>query len=272
MFDNLLARPNNLPFRRLWWKTWYNNFGNANFFGDLNIVFMNYGYADLLTDAKQLTLNKADDKEHYCLKLYHHVANAIPLEGLDVLEVGCGRGGGSSYIQRYLKPKKLIAVDFSKNNIKLCHQNHSVPQLQFSIGDAESLTFDDSSFDSVVNVESSHCYGHMERFFAEVFRVLRPNGHFLFADFRPKEAIETTENHLEKCGFEIVKKEIITPNVLKAMDLEEVRKNAIIQNNIPKVLHGLARWFVASKGTPVHQAFQTGKMEYLCYILRKKHN
>jgi ubiquinone/menaquinone biosynthesis C-methylase UbiE len=269
MLNNFLARPNNLPFKKLWWKSWYNNF--ANFFGDMNIVFMNYGYAEL-SNTQQLSLNTIDSKERYCLNLYHHIASAIPLEGLRILEVGCGRGGGSSYIKRHFKPRKVIGIDFSVNNIKLCRQTHFVPNLQFMIGDAEKLGFQDSSFDTVINVESSHCYPHVEKFFSEAYRVTRPNGHFLFTDFRPKEAIESTEKSLEDCGFQIVKKEIITANVLKAMDLEEERKNLLIKTNIPKFLHPMAHWFVASKGTPVHEAFKTGEMEYLYYILRKPGN
>ena len=49
-------------------------------------------------------------------------------------------------------------------------------------GDAESLPFGDEMFDAVVNVESSHCYGSTPAFLAQVKRVLRCGGHFLFAD------------------------------------------------------------------------------------------
>jgi fatty-acid O-methyltransferase len=43
-------------------------------------------------------------------------------------------------------------------------------------GDAENLPFPQVSFDAVINVESAHCYGSIERFLAEVHRVLRPGG------------------------------------------------------------------------------------------------
>ena len=51
-------------------------------------------------------------------------------------------------------------------------------------GNAESLPFADESFDAVINVEASHGYPDFPRFLAEVARVLRPGGHFLYADFR----------------------------------------------------------------------------------------
>lgn len=35
------------------------------------------------------------------------------LKGQNVLEVGCGRGGGLSYISRYLTPNLCIGIDYS---------------------------------------------------------------------------------------------------------------------------------------------------------------
>jgi ubiquinone/menaquinone biosynthesis C-methylase UbiE len=57
--------------------------------------------------------------------------------------------------------------------------------LDFVRGDAQNLHFPDQSFDAVINVEASHIYPNLERFLGEVARVLRPGGHFLYADFRP---------------------------------------------------------------------------------------
>ncbi|BAZ42845.1 hypothetical protein NIES4101_88150 [Calothrix sp. NIES-4101] len=130
----------------------------------------------------------------------------------------------------------MTGVDLSASNIAFCQKQHIVPQLNFCIGDAECLQFADYSFDAVVNVESSHCYASIENFFAEVFRVLRPNGHFLFTDFRPKADINKIQKLLENSGFKILKSEKITGNVMKAMDIENERKLTIINENVPKYL------------------------------------
>ncbi|MFM5981438.1 MAG: class I SAM-dependent methyltransferase [Sphaerospermopsis kisseleviana] len=267
LLNNFISRPNHYPLRRLFWKGWYNLF-TANY-SNIKITFINYGYADVEPNTKQLELNPSEEEERYCLQLYHHVAKAISLQELDVIEVGCGRGGGSSYIMRYLQPKTMTGVDFSKSNIAFCQKAHSVPQLNFQLGDAESLPFNDCSFDVVVNVESSHCYGSPESFFAESFRILRPNGYFLFTDFRPRKDIEKTTISLKNTGFKILKSEIITPNILKAMDLENERKLKIINQYIPKYLHIVANWFAGCQGTPMYEAFKNGDQEYLFYVLQK---
>src|SRR5687768_12386325 len=65
------------------------------------MLFMNYGYADLGSEAP-LEAPDVDASQRHCAHLYHHVAGAVGLNGRDVLEVGCGRGGGAAYIKRYL--------------------------------------------------------------------------------------------------------------------------------------------------------------------------
>ena len=55
---------------------------------------------------------------------------------------------------------------------------------------AQNLPFQNESFDAVLNVESSHRYPQMEKFLNEVYRVLKPNGYFLFTDFRNNPEIE----------------------------------------------------------------------------------
>ena len=193
---------------------------------EAQVIFMNYGYN---SKSEKIKLRKIDEKHHYCIQLYHHVAGAINLKGKDMLEVGCGRGGGSSYIMHYFKPKSMTGVDFSKKAIEFCKSYYSIKGLSFFVGDAESLPFEDNKFDVVVNIESSHCYGSMERFLREVFRVIRLNGYFLLADFRKKDEMDTLRNCILHSGFELIKEEKITQNVLKSLDFDNKRLLKLIQ-------------------------------------------
>jgi ubiquinone/menaquinone biosynthesis C-methylase UbiE len=268
IIDKLIARPNNFPFRRFIWKHWYNHM--ASRYEKINIKLMNYGYVNHNINTQDLQLDSCDEAERYCIQLYHHVASAISLVGLNVLEVGCGRGGGASYVKRYLNPSSLIGVDFSQSNINFCQQKYQLPGLSFELGDAEALQFADNSFDAVINVESSHCYQYTDKFFAEVNRVLRPDGHFLFADFRPQEAVKDTIQQLQQTNFALVKEENITSNVFDSMTLENKRKVEIIKAEVPTIFRGLAGYFAAAKGTPMYEGLRTRELEYLCYALRKQ--
>ena len=268
IIDRLIARPNNFPFRRFIWKLWYNHM--ASKYESINIKLMNYGYVNRDVNAKKLELDSADETERYCIQLYHHVVNAVCLTGLKVLEVGCGRGGGASFVKRYLQPRSLTGIDFSEKNINFCRQKHQISGLNFELGDAEALQFADDSFDAVINVESSHCYQHPGKFFAEVKRVLRPHGYFLFTDFRPKEAVADTQQQLLNAGLTLIKAENITANVCASMELEHQRKVEIIERQVPSIFRWLASYFAAAKGTPMYEGLRTGELEYLCYVLKKQ--
>ncbi len=240
----------------------------ARYYQKRDWTFMNYGYAP--EDASETpTLHEHDEINRYCIQLYHHVANAVELRGLKVLEVGSGRGGGADYIKRYLGPARMVGVDFSDKAVNLCKQHYCVEGLHFMPGDAEHLPFDDDSFDAVVNVESSHCYGSMADFLAQVKRVLKPGGHFLFADFRTREQLDNLDEQLERTDMQRIKQKNITPNVIEALDADHERRIAHIRRGAPKWLGKLMQEFAGTKGAGIYKGFQTGAFVYQSFVLQK---
>ena len=231
-------------------------------------TFMNYGYEPLDPAARPL-LAAADEPDRYFIQLYHYVATAVPLTGLDVLEVGSGRGGGASYIKRYLAPKTMTGVDFSPAAIGFCRTRHQVADLRFIPGDAEALPFADQTFDAVINIESSHCYGAMTQFVTQVERVLRPGGYLLFADFRASQASAPLERQLTQAGLEVVRQVDITPQVLAALDTYNDAKLALIQQQMHWWMRKLFQNFAAVKGSPLYESFKDHSMVYHHYLLRK---
>jgi ubiquinone/menaquinone biosynthesis C-methylase UbiE len=230
---------------------------------------MNYGYASLDNHAEHLELAVEDESDRYSIQLYHRVASGVDVENLDVLEIGSGRGGGASYIKRYLKPKMLIGVDFSEQAVLFSNRQHRVPGLSFAKGDAENLPFDDAQVDVVINVESSHCYGSMEAFLAQVRRVLRPGGYFLYADFRSEKDFELLNCQLRSSGMIILQEQDITPNVVRSLELDNERKLTLIQRYFPKWLLRSFQDFAGIKGSKIYEGFFSKRMLYKCYVLQK---
>ena len=156
------------------WRAWYNYLARAIRAPDW--CFMNYGFAD--RESSYLQLEPGDEQDRYCIQLYRHVAGAVDLTRRNVLEVGSGRGGGASFVKRYLNPARVTGVDLCESAVDFSMSRHRVEGLHFRVGDAEHLPFDNESFDVVINVESSHCYPRLSTFFLEVRRVLKLGGHF----------------------------------------------------------------------------------------------
>ena len=190
------------PFRRLMMRSWYETLVVLD--RDRDITYMNYGYAGLGPGADEIALNDAEQANRYSIQLYHHLTGAIDLKGKDVVEVGSGRGGGASYVSRYLQPRSMVGIDFSKKAIAFCRKYYSVDGLSFSQGNAENLPLADETVDVVINLESSHCYGSMTRFLSEVYRVLRRGGHFLFSDHRDHDKIDLLQKQLKDSGLNLV--------------------------------------------------------------------
>ncbi len=256
------------PTSRRWlWKRLYQTLAARD--DDADWAFMNHGFADLDHQAGDLRLVSSDEKDRSAIQLYHHVTASVDLRGRDVLEVGCGRGGGASYIARYLRPRSIVGVDFSYQAIAHCQRHRVAPELSLAHGDAEALPFSDGQFDVVVNVESSHCYGSMERFLAEAYRVLRPDGLLLFADLRFNDGIARLRDHLRSSRFRLLEEHTITRNVVKALESDHERKLALIGQKVPAVFRSQFSRFAGTKGTRTHEMLRDGQAEYLCCTLRK---
>lgn len=234
---------------------------------------MNYGYApvaDQIADqTKKIDLEEADEDNRFFIQLYDQVASAVDLRDLEVLEVGSGRGGGADYINRYLKPGKMVGLDLSESAVLFCNTIYDNNGLSFKVGNAESLPFPDDSFDIVINVESSHCYGSMEAFLGEVKRVLREGGYFLFADFRRAESLDVLRENLKGSGLNLIKETDITPNIIEALQSDNERRSALIKEKVPKSLAGLFLQFAGVKGSKIYDRFCCGEAVYLNFVLQK---
>ena len=236
---------------------------------DPDFMYMNYGYQypDPCPDGFSV-----EDDEHpfrQSIQLYHKVASAIPLAGKDALEVGCGRGGGAAYVNRTFKPRSMTGIDFSARSIAFTIKYHREENLRFFHGHAESIPLENAAYDAVINVESSHCYSSFDKFIAEVNRVLRPGGHFLFADFRTAHGFASILKKLAALGFSLLHEENITANVLTSMELTHDFKMKTIEEKSPKIYRKFVKQFSGTIGSQAFQFFQKGVWEYRYFVFQK---
>lgn len=238
---------------------------------DKQLIFMNYGYISLDPNYKGLELGPEDENHRYQIQMYHHIAHSVDWSDSHALEVGSGRGGGASYIKRHFKPRSMTGVDLSDKAVAFCNAHHStVEGLRFVQGDAEALRFADESFDIIINVESSLYYPNVENFFKHVVRLLKPNGHFLYADMRFQDEVAGWRKQLQDTGLELLSEEDITQNARQALSLNQEHRRNLVKKYAPRFLQRIfSRFGGADGGRLTGDSPTDGKRVYKKFVFRK---
>lgn len=253
------------PVRKAIWRLWYPFLTRR--LREEEVLFLNYAFET--EPSVGLKLDPADEPNRACIQLYHHVATQADLTGKRMLEVSCGHGGGASWITRNLRPAHYTGLDLNPTGIAFCRRRHRVPGLDFVQGDAQNLPFADHTFDAVINVEASHCYPDFPRFLAEVARVLKPGGHFLYTDFRFNQQLPDWERDLAAAPLKLVRSQIINAEVLRGMDINSARSTRLLVRHLPQFMHSLGRDFAGVEGSRIYAAVKANELSYRSFCLRK---
>jgi SAM-dependent methyltransferase len=204
------------------------------------VRLINLGYEE--DPPMGLSLPQSDEPSRFMIQLYHRTAAQVDLTGRRVLEVSCGHGGGASHVVRTLGPASYTGLDLNRAGIDFCRAAYDLPGLSFVHGDAQSLPFADDSFDAVLNVEASHGYPDFPRFLAEVARVLRPGGHFLYADLRPLPWIAQWEAAFADGPMRVLSKRCIDEEVSRGLIGTAQRLHDLVAGRGPRYVLDVIRY------------------------------
>ncbi len=110
-----------------------------------------------------------------------------------ILDVACGPGIVTAALAG--RAERVTAFDATPEMLKKARQrcaDAGLDNVQFEQGDAETMPFEDKTFDGVVTRLAIHHFADPARVLGEMFRVLRPGGLAVIADVvvseEPEEA------------------------------------------------------------------------------------
>lgn len=106
------------------------------------------------------------------------------LEGLDVLEVGCGMGQLSLYLAER-GAACVLATDASERMLRVARRERAHERVEYSKCAMENLEFADGTFDLVVGSLSVHYVEDYASLVRKVARWLRLDGQFAFSVEHP---------------------------------------------------------------------------------------
>jgi len=102
----------------------------------------------------------------------------LPLQGADILELGCGRADKTRAISQGGKARSITALEVDEIQHAANLRNNDLANVTFRLGGAESIPAADESFDIVLMFKSLHHVPvkRMDHAMAEISRVLRRGG------------------------------------------------------------------------------------------------
>ena len=159
------------------------------------------------------------------------------VRGLRVLDVACGTGYGGEMLLS-AGAKSVVAVDYAIDSLRYALKNRISASQALVVGDAESLPFEDASFDAVTSFETIEHLPDPLGFLRELRRVLVADGVLILS----------TPNRLTSDGT--------NPFHLREFAAEELL--ALLKQQFQNVrLFPQSNWIASLVGTPSSQTWRT---------------
>ncbi len=115
--------------------------------------------------------------------LFQRLASLPPQA--DVLEIGCGNGGGLAWLARHAQPASLTGLDLDPRQIAAAEHTlaHLTPPARLLVGSAESIPLPANSFHLALSAGCLHHVPKWRTAVTEIHRLLRPGGLFYALEF-----------------------------------------------------------------------------------------
>lgn len=136
------------------------------------------------------------------------IFNGIDTKGKRVLDLGCGLGGATVVMIKYLNTAEVIAYDIDTEVLSkaktLVEENGIADRVNLIKGNPGPLQFKDQGFDIVYTTAVSCHIKELKPFFDEIHRVLKPSGWLIGCEWlkrKDNQAFKVWDNMLRERGL-----------------------------------------------------------------------
>jgi SAM-dependent methyltransferase len=197
------------------------------------------------------------------VRLYEQALREADTEGKDLLEVGCGRGGGSSYMLGHLAPASVTGIDISpgRDLVREVRARGRAPEPPRRRRGGDPVRRRD------VRHRRQRRVVALLRLDVEVSLrgAARPAP---WRDARLGRSaaggkLADTQRSFARSGLDVVRATDITANVLRSLEATSDEKIALVDGQVPLLLRPLVKSGMAVRGTVVYEALANGDLVYL---------
>lgn len=189
------------------------------FLGYIILSLMNKGHGSFIRQVlKQETINPTDI----------------------ILDIGCGGGLTINYMAA--QAQKVYGVDYSQTAVKKSQDENKdyikENKVEISQANVDQLPFDPETFDLITAFETIYFWQNIEKNFAHIYDLLKPNGRFLIAVEAYMENGEAKNfNKLFDC---------LNCKLYSSQELQTMLKNAGFEETIVNQGNGFFTWLSIS--------------------------
>lgn len=118
-------------------------------------------------------------------------------QGIDVMDIGCGRGLALMRMAKAFPKSKFVGYDLCEETIAFANQeakNRQLPNLTFQVRDVSALT-DVEKFDFITAFDAIHDQAKPQTVLDNISKALKANGTFLMQDIDASSHVEKNLDH-----------------------------------------------------------------------------
>ncbi len=141
------------------------------------------------------------------------------------LDVGCGIGGTAVYFAKHLGVQGVgitLSTQQAARATAKAKQHNLGDRLKFQVADALAMPFADQSFDVVWSLESGEHMADKQKFLAECYRVLKPQGQLVLATWCHRSTQHQPLSNYEQQMLERIYRAYCLPCVLPLADYQAI--------------------------------------------------